>query len=523
MANSSKKQSSVALNRRRLLQQAFGFGASGLIAPSLWPFLSGCKPSLPASTPTAPLASGSAFASAQPRKFLFVFGATGGASINDSFLAVRQSESRNASTLNTFPDAMVRSIDGTGLRAVDLAMDEIGPLPFPVEASQSKFLAKYYQDMMVTTLTGSSVSHPVAQKRSLTGNDAWNGRTLQEAVAAQYGEGLLLPNVNMSSLGYAEAGTDGSLPAFAGAQPVADPAFFPFSLHGYKGIPGVPDKKLIELARNLRRDRLEPASAFQKAFAASPRVQQWLAQRAQQTKFEELNLIDRLNAFESSKDLPLEDYGIGSHEHAGILREVFPKLGADPLHNQALLAYLLVTQGLSCTVTMGMGMNVVIDGDDPDNPLLSNTPTAFDYSHNAHRATQANLWHRTLDTLDRLITLLKRTEYRRGESFWDHSMIYIATEFGRDKTRQKGQIEFTSGHHTNNGVLIISPMSNGGRVLGGVDPDTLLTYGFDPKSGEPDAGREMTEAEIYAGILQSLGVDTSGSGLPDIRAMRRQA
>jgi hypothetical protein len=33
----------------------------------------------------------------------------------------------------------------------------------------------------------------------------------------------------------------------------------------------------------------------------------------------------------------------------------------------------------------------------------------------------------------------------------------------------------------------------------------------------------MQEAEIYAGIAHALGVDTTGSSLPDMRAMRRSA
>jgi hypothetical protein len=102
-------------------------------------------------------------------------------------------------------------------------------------------------------------------------------------------------------------------------------------------------------------------------------------------------------------------------------------------------------------------------------------------------------------------------------------MIYIATEFGRDKTRKENLREFPTGHDTNNGVVIISPLANGGRVLGGVDSKTLKTFGFNPDSGDPEPGREMDEKEIYAGILQALGVDTSSSGLPSMRAMRRKA
>jgi hypothetical protein len=50
-----------------------------------------------------------------------------------------------------------------------------------------------------------------------------------------------------------------------------------------------------------------------------------------------------------------------------------------------------------------------------------------------------------------------------------------------------------------------------------------MTYGFDPETGRPDPGRNMVEKEVYSGIAHALGIDTAGSGLPDMRAMRRNA
>ena len=63
-------------------------------------------------------------------------------------------------------------------------------------------------------------------------------------------------------------------------------------------------------------------------------------------------------------------------------------------------------------------------------------------------------------------------------------------------------------------------MIQGDRILGGVDPDTGLTYGYDPISGAPDRGRNMAEVNLYSGILEAMAVDTSGSGLPNVSALR---
>ncbi len=516
MIRRTKKPEPFALDRRRLLRGGAS-GLSTLLLGASGPF------SLSACLKSGEVQKGKINSSEAPRKFLFVFGAMGGASINDSFLARRESEVKTPSILNVFPDQLIKGIDGSDLRAVDMAADAIGALPFPVKAVQSRFLSKYHQDIMVATVSGTSVAHPTAQFRSVTGHDAWNGRTLQEAVAAHHGKGLLLPNINMATVGYAEHGTDASLPSYAIAETIADPAFFPFGMHGYKGIQGAPSDKLMNMARNLRDQQLEPQSPFVQANRSNALIQEWIAARSRQRLFEDSDLINRLNPFEDSKDLPFKDFNLEPNKDSELLRAAFPDLGADPLQTQACLAYLSITQGLTCTATFGLGMNVSVDGKDIDSPLLTNTPTAFDYSHNAHRSTQALLWHRVLDTLDRLITLLKATEYRDGESYWDHSMIYIATEFGRDKKRLANLREFPTGHDVNNGVVVISPMAQGGRVLGGVDGETLQTYGFNPETGEPERGRQMSEKEIYAGILQALEVDTSGSGLPSVKAMRRKS
>ena len=94
---------------------------------------------------------------------------------------------------------------------------------------------------------------------------------------------------------------------------------------------------------------------------------------------------------------------------------------------------------------------------------------------------------------------------------WDRSLIYVATEFGRDKTRPAGAQSWGTGHHLNNGSLLISPLLKGNKVYGGVDPKTSLTYGFDPVTGAPDKNRTFYESDVYSVIAQALGLDVPGA------------
>jgi hypothetical protein len=453
--------------------------------------------------------------------FLIVMPAFGGASIIDSFLAIRASESANPLAINVFPDDEVQDIVGSPLRAVDLRRDAIGPIPFPFATRQSTFVNKHKQDMMVVTLTGTSVNHVVAQKRSITGNNAWSGRTLQEMVALEHGEGYLVPNVNMSTMGYLEHGEDPTLPSRCYNEPVTHPALWPLSLDGSRGIEGAPDRDLVARARAVRDQGLDPESPFARTFARSEALQRWQQQRGMQADIEARELITRLNIFPDTPAMPLSAYGLDTSPDAERLRAVFPGFQSDPLQAQAALAFLLLKYRVSVTVTISPTFNLVLPtaGD-----IMPNLPLAFDFSHNAHRAAQAIMWQRVLDVLDRLIDLLRSEELdpATGESFWDRTLVYVPTDFGRSRERPGGADDFSSSHHLNNGYLIISPLANGNTVLGGVDPDTGLTYGFDPRTGAPDPGRHMTEAEIYAGLLQAVEVSTTGSGLPDMRAMRRR-
>jgi hypothetical protein len=454
--------------------------------------------------------------------FLIVLPGAGGASIIDSALAIRHSESPNWETVNSFPDNEVLAIPDSPLRAVNMRRGNVGQIPIPFVSDQAAFVNRHKQDMMAVTVTGTSVNHRVAQKRSLTGNEAWNGRTLQEVVALEYGAGFPLPNVNMTGDGYILRGTDDSLPAYCFHEPVADATVWPVGLDGSKGIKDLPSRALIEKARAVREGALEAESPFGRTFARSKRLALWRSQRQQQQDLEAKDLITKLMFVPDIPQIPLSEYGLLESPDGRRVREVFPSFLQDPLEAQAALAFLLIKHRVSVTVSISPSFGVLVNTAQRE---LTNPPLAFDFSHNSHRGAQAIMWQRIYRIADGLIRLLQNEEFDAGtgESYWDRTLIYVATEFGRDKRRTNGADDFGTAHHLNNGYVVISPLANGNRVLGGVDPATGLTYGFDPETGAPDRNRNMMERDIYAGILHALKVDTSGSGLPDVRAMRKNA
>ena len=157
--------------------------------------------------------------------FLIVLTAAGGASIIDSLLAIRESESSNASTINCFPDNLVKNVPDSPFRAIDLSRRDVGAIPASFQSNQSTFLAKHHRDIMVVTQEGTSVNHFIGQRRSITGNEAWGGRTVQELVALEHGQGFALPNVHLASgTGFVARGTDASLPTSCYGEPITDPA-----------------------------------------------------------------------------------------------------------------------------------------------------------------------------------------------------------------------------------------------------------------------------------------------------------
>ena len=503
--------SKIRSRSRRTFLKSIGVGAGAAALGGLTPF-----------------EQAQAAGSGDRTRFLIVMAAGGGASIIDGPMAIEHDGSRAHDELNTFKRAEITTYPGSELRAIDRSAGRVGAIPFPYSVKQSDFLAAHRDQMLVSTVEGTSVNHNIGQRRSVTGNEAWAGRTMQEIVALEYGQDFALPNVHLAlGGGYTERGTDDTLPSSCYGEPVSAPLLWPLALDGRKGLPAKVSDEQLEKARGLR-DQLEAQSRFGKVFDRSQRLAHWRHLRQEpQRAIEAQDLINKLLILKESPQFPLSALGLKPSALAEEARQEFPNYLKDPFEAQAMMAYLLIVNRVSVTVTIGPSFDPVIS----DNPLqgngLINPPIAFDFSHQAHRDTQAVMWARMYGIASRLIKLLKRAEYASGQSFWDRSMIYVATEFGRTKTcAPNAQDNFSSGHHLNNGVLLVSPLVKGNTILGGVHTKTeggfraAHTYGYNPMTGVAQKDRVMAEGEVFSGILDALGVDTKKGNLPLVRAMK---
>lgn len=454
------------------------------------------------------LMRGRASAGPMPERLLFVLGAAGGASIIDSFLPLRASEAES-STLIAYPDAALVQLPGSAFRAVrNLRL----PGPFTSSFDQVELVRAHGEDMLVATVENTSVNHVVAQKRAMTGAGIDGGRTLLEAMAMTHGTDRLFPAVNLATGGYLEPGDRADVPDWARAEVVNDPLLFAASTHGSRGLfqlddPHAPSDALIRRAREAR-ERLEEVSPFgARAGVSAMRARYLELRRALLPRIEDAGVIDQLLLVSSG--LGLEPYGLRPSpaiEEMGLL-ERFPDLFEDRLQAQTALAYLLAREGLSSAIAWGPGFapSFLRDG------TITDTPIAFDFSHNDHVTAQNVMWSRLAMSLDGLVRLLKDTPTEDG-TLWDRSLIYVATDFGRERVRPAGAVSgFGTGHHLSNGNLFLSPLLRGNRVLGGVSTATAVTEGFDPVSGERTAGQnQVREGHLYSLVCQALGIDFAG-------------
>jgi hypothetical protein len=445
-------------------------------------------------------------ADVKSRKLLFVVCAHGGASIIDSFLPVLDRDAGDKATaLNCFPERLIAQPAGSAFRCVK----QLDNYSFYTKPSYTleEFVMRHGQDMAVVAHDVSSVNHVVGQQRSLNGAGIDRGRTIMESAALRYGASLPLPNCNMAIDGYARHGSDASVPSEARHELIMAPQLFAAGTHGYRGVKDAPGEALVTRARKARED-MEKASAFGRRFGTDSRLAAFLSARSKvSSQLEEANLIEKLLLVRPDGIDP--SYGLNPDGLAVSLRDQLPELDNDPIQAQTALAFLLGYHGVAASTTIGLTPSTVVL---PGGRVVG-APLSFDFSHNSHRETQGLMWARTLQVTDALITLLKSHDYLGDPALgkmWDRSLVYIATEFGRDKQRPSGVESWGTGHDLNNGSVMLSKLIKGNAVYGGVDPSNCLTYGFDPVSGKPDKGSKLSEGDVYNILADALDIDVPG-------------
>lgn len=476
------KRKSMALNRR-----GFVAGSSAL---GLGSMLGGSKSMAQAN---------------KDQKYLFVICGAGGASIVDSFLA-------QTTGAVAYPDLIKPA--GSVFSAAPVLQNSIqGAIPLGNGYPQADFVTKHGSDMVVMTCEVSSVNHQIAGKRSMSGDNVFGGRTLPEAVAMKYGGNMPLANLMLAGGGYALNGDDIQVPDTARGQVVNDPLMFAFATHGSRGITQNVSVAEVDQIRGLRK-KMEQMSRFQAQNQESRLLDNYLENRERVVNMlEKGNTITKLMMLDPATS-NLTAFGLEASPDFAMVLSKFPNLATDPYEARMALAFLAVKNGLSTAVSISPSPTPLIAAEGSPN-----APIAFDWSHVDHRGAQNSMWSYLLKSTDALIELLKATDVNGDPAqgkMWSRSLVYIATEFGRDKIASGG-----SGHHLNNGAVLISPMLAGNRIFGGIDAATGLTYGFDTKTGEPKPNSYMKERDVYSAAATALGIEFERR--TDLKIMMRKA
>lgn len=448
---------------------------------------------------------------AQDDRYLFVIAAPGGASMNDCFLASNEGPAAYSYDLLVKPEF-------TPLRCVIPSYNSVGwSLPIGNGYSQLDFLTAHHQNIAVIGVESATLDRTYAPRLAMTGNEINGGRTIAEHVAASYRGRYVLPNVSMAAGEFAAPGTDLNLSDAARAEVIADPLMFAFATHGHLGLKTGYSSRFeasakAQIERQLRLS-LEKNSAFYEAHRDHHSVRNYQYNREVIMAALENNQLMAELLIDGTAKERYRRYGLKLSPDFQRLSGVFGQLGSDPFEAQMALAFLLTQKGLTNTVTMAPSTDLVMSRDQKTGHTA---PMGFNWSHTDHRAAQNTMWSYLLKNIDSLITLLKAEDIDGDPSkgkMWDKSVIYITTEFGRDRVQFGG-----SRPHANNAHVIISPLVNGNRLYGSYDEKSGWIGGFNPVTGAPDPGRLMTTGDLYSIVADLMGAPFAGQrSLPAIK------
>lgn len=437
-------------------------------------------------------------ADALDTRYLFIVAAPGGANMTDCFLA--QNEGPGA-----YDYDLLLEPEYTPFNCVIPRYNTVGwSLQIGNGYSQKSFLDSHHQDMAVIACEAETLERGTAARQLMTGNGINRGRTLAEHIAAAYRGRFTLPNVNMATTDFAAPGTDPYLNDSARAEVIADPLMFAFATHGFAGLSHQPSAAKVQLERQLRLS-LEKNSKFYRDNSDHPTVARYIYNRdVIMTSLEKNQLMMNL-LIDGTARGRYRRHGLRMSAAMGQLSQQFSQLGTDPLEAQMALAFLLAKRGLTNVCTMSPGTNVVLSR---DGKRANTAPMGFNWSHTDHRSGQNSMWSYVLKNVDGLINLLKATDIEGNPAkgkMWDKSVIYITSEFGRDRVQEGG-----SEPHKSNANMIVSPLVNGNRFYGSLDASTGQIGGFNPETGEPESWRQITAADHYSIIADLMGAPFTG-------------
>lgn len=436
-------------------------------------------------------------------RYLFIIAAPGGANMTDCFLASDRGPGAYDMDLLLKPDF-------TPFRCVIPRYNSVGwSLPIGNGYSQLDFLKAHHKDMAVMAVEGATTDRTYAPRLAMTGNEINRGRTLAEHIAATYRGRFAFPNISMATGEFAVPGRDRYLSDSARAELISDPLLFAFATHGYAGINGHTGtsrtgSSKVAQQRQFRLE-LDRASEFYKQNKDHPTVQQYLYNRDQIMPTLEKNQLMLSLLIDGKHSQRYNQYGLKPAEQLPELSRHFPQLGSDPFEAQVALAFLLSQKGLTNVCTLAPTTDLVLSS---DRNRANTAPMGFNWSHTDHRGAQNTMWSYLLQNIDKLIQLLKSApiggDPAKG-SMWSKSVIYVVSDFGRDRVQEGG-----SGLSTNNAHLVVSPLIKGNRIYGGLDERTGRVTGFNPYTGMVEPGRKITTGDHYSIISELMGAPFRG-------------
>lgn len=125
-------------------------------------------------------------------------------------------------------------------------------------------------------------------------------------------------------------------------------------------------------------------------------------------------------------------------------------------------------------------------------------------SHADWDTEHAPILRESLDTLGRLIQVLKDAPHKAGGSVWSRTTMLVYSDFARTPllNSRNGR-----DHHLASSALVAGPKIRGNRIIGATSDKLMTPMNIDPNTGATkDDGVRLRPADIHATLLTSMGI-----------------